>query len=110
MVTDQGRLLVFPAAELPRLGKGKGQKLVALGKSKRYGNEALLFIAVVPEKTVVRVHAGKRYINLSGKELDAYRGPRAARGQKLPRGFQNVTGMEVLTRGGKAPLVEEEES
>ena len=38
----------------------------------------------------VRVEAGNRHLTLKPRDLDAYRGERAKRGGKLPRGFQRV--------------------
>lgn len=42
------------------------------------------------------IHAGQRYLRLKGADLDAYRGARAQRGSKLPRGFQRVDRIEVV--------------
>src|SRR3546814_13142504 len=43
LVTAEGRLLVFPLAELPELAKGKGHKLVALK-----GEDRILAPCVLP--------------------------------------------------------------
>jgi topoisomerase-4 subunit A len=53
-------------------------------------------VVMAPGATVV-VHSGKRYIKLRGSDLDAYRGERGRRGNKLPRGFQKVERIEVAT-------------
>jgi topoisomerase-4 subunit A len=44
----------------------------------------------------LRVHAGKRYVNMKFNELDHYRGERGRRGHKLPRGFQKVDKIEII--------------
>ena len=46
---------------------------------------------MVSEGGTLVVHAGKRYTNLKGADLENYLGKRAQRGLKLPRGFQNVS-------------------
>ena len=89
--TDAGRLLVFPLGQMPFLGRGKGVKVIGLK-----ADEALTALAVLPEGMTLRVHAGKRYINLKPSELEPFAGQRAQRGGKLPKGFTNVTGLEVV--------------
>jgi len=42
------------------------------------------------------VHSGKRHINLKLADLEHYRGERARRGLKLPRGFQKVDSVALL--------------
>ena len=95
-VTDQGHLLIFPLSELPEFSRGTGQKILHLPKTKRYGQESMVDLAVLPEAATLRVHAGKRYLNMKGSELDAFRGDRASRGKRLPRGFQSVDALEVV--------------
>jgi topoisomerase-4 subunit A len=56
----------------------------------------MVAVAVLHEEGApVRVHAGKRYINLKPAEYQPFVGQRAQRGAKLPRGFQNVSALEV---------------
>ena len=91
--TDSGRLLVFPLSELPLLPRGKGVKILNVHAGQ---GESLLAVVALPEGAHLRVHSGKRYLNLKPSELDAYRGQRAQRGLKLPRGFQSVAALEVV--------------
>lgn len=51
-------------------------------------------VAFGPEDTLL-VHSGKRHLNLKLNDLEHYRGERGRRGNKLPRGFQNVDRIEV---------------
>jgi len=90
--TDSGRLLVFPLSELPLLPRGKGVKILNVHAGQ---GESLVAAVALPPGAHLRVHAGKRYLNLKPSELDAYRGQRAQRGLKLPRGFQSVAALEV---------------
>ena len=95
-ITNTGHLLVFPVTELPELARGKGNKILGIpGKRAQARDEYLVTLACVPEGATLTVHSGKRYLNLKPSDLDAYRGDRGRRGNKLPRGFQNVDRAEV---------------
>lgn len=91
-VTSEGRLLVFPVSELPQLGKGKGVKIIGLKKDR------MIDIAVLPPGGTLIVHSGKRYMKLPQSDLQYYEAKRALRGNKLPRGYQNVDRLEIETR------------
>ena len=43
----------------------------------------------------LRIHAGRRHMTLRPGDLDAYRGERGRRGNKLPRGLQRVERLSV---------------
>ena len=95
-VTSDGYLLAFPLNELPALSKGKGNKLINIPpKRLKAGEEYMLGMVVVAEKEEILVWAGQRYLRLGKKDLEHFRGERAKRGRKLPRGFQRVTKIEV---------------
>lgn len=91
-------MLVFPVAELPMLARGKGNRIMGISATLLRAREEFMLAALVlaPDATVV-VHSGKRYLKLKGSDLDAYRGERGRRGNKLPRGFQKVERIEVAT-------------
>jgi topoisomerase IV subunit A len=90
-VTTEGRMLVFPLSELPQLGRGKGVRMIKVhGPKGLLPKEEVVDVAVLPEGGTLVVYAGKRYVNLKGSDLEPYRGHRALRGLKLPRGFQKV--------------------
>ncbi|MDN5850416.1 MAG: DNA topoisomerase IV subunit A [Nitrococcus sp.] len=90
-VTTAGRLLAFPLQELPELGKGKGNKLIQIPKSRLEIRDEVVagVLAVPPERSVV-LQAGKRTLTLRSSDLDRYIGQRGRRGASLPRGFQRV--------------------
>ncbi|MFA5940255.1 MAG: DNA topoisomerase IV subunit A [Sinimarinibacterium sp.] len=88
LATAEGRLLVFPLAELPELAKGKGNKLIALK-----GEDRILAAAVVPATISLELVCGKRTLTLKASDLEGYAGARASRGSHLPRGFQRVDTM-----------------
>jgi topoisomerase-4 subunit A len=95
--TDAGRLLVFPLDDLPRLSRGKGNKVLDVPK-KRFaaGEERLVAVATLPPGASLRVHAGRQYLNLSPAELAPFRGERAQRGARLPRGYRKVERLEAV--------------
>lgn len=96
VVTIQGRMLQFPLSELPELPKGKGNKMIQiLPKAFKAGEDAMVFVHLVGEDDRLTLFAGKRHFSLTFDQLADYRGNRATRGKKLPRGFQNVERIEV---------------
>jgi topoisomerase-4 subunit A len=90
--TDSGRLLLFPLNDLPVMPKGKGVQILGLPKGK--GESLVALTPLTPGKHLL-VHSGKRYLNMKASEYDPFIGKRAQRGNKLPRGFQNVSALEV---------------
>lgn len=90
-VTSAGHVLVFKASELPLMPRGRGVKLIQIPTPKlKSGEELLKAVVVVGAGRSLRVEAGNRHLNLKPRDLDVYRGERAKRGGKLPRGFQRV--------------------
>ena len=91
-----GRLLVFPVADLPELAKGRGNKLFNIPAARAESREELVVaVAVVPAGAKLRVLCGERAMTLSFGELADYRGERAQRGAMLPKNYRRVTGLEV---------------
>ncbi len=95
-ITKSGRMLVIPAADLPEMSRGKGNKIIAIpAKEVESRADHLVAIACVPEGGRLRVLSGKRHLSLKAADLNAYESERGRRGNKLPRGFQNVDGVEL---------------
>ena len=95
VVTQQGRLLIFPVLELPALSKGKGNKLIQIPPADfKAGKDVVISVCVFDENREIRVLSGKRHLTLKGGDIEAYSGSRAKRGSALPRGFQRVDGLE----------------
>jgi len=93
--TSDGYLLAFPLQDVPELSKGKGNKLINIPpKRLKAGEEFMVGLAVMGEKEELLVWAGQRYLRMSVKDIEHFRGERAHRGRKLPRGFQRVTKIE----------------
>ncbi|WP_131778355.1 DNA topoisomerase IV subunit A [Legionella bozemanae] len=97
-VTSTGRLLIFSAKEVPELSRGKGNKLISIPSAKAVSREEYVIdIQVLSADDSLTVHAGKRHFTLKGSDLDHYKGERGRRGNRLPRGLQNVTQLQVIT-------------
>jgi topoisomerase-4 subunit A len=90
-VSNEGRLLVFPLADLPQLTRGKGNKIIGIpGARVQSREEFVVSVQVLSKADSLVVYAGKRHISLKFSELEHYQGERGRRGNKLPRGFQKV--------------------
>ena len=97
-VTNEGRMLMFPLSELPRLAKGKGNKIINIPSARVADRiEFVVAMTTVTAEDTLTVYAGRRHHDLKPADLQHYQGERGRRGNKLPRGFQNVDRIEVLT-------------
>jgi topoisomerase-4 subunit A len=100
-VTTEGRLLLFKVADLPQLGKGKGNKIIGIpGERVASREEYLTDLAVLPSGATLVLQAGKRTLSLKPDDLEHYKGERGRRGNKLPRGFQRVDALLVEVPNG----------
>ena len=98
-ISNEGRMLVFPISELPRLAKGKGNKIIGIPSARVVDRvEFVAAMAVLSSADTLIVHAGRRHHNLRPADLEHYRGERGRRGNKLPQGFRNVSRVEVLEK------------
>ncbi|MEQ5801296.1 DNA topoisomerase IV subunit A [Halomonas sp. H10-9-1] len=96
-VSNEGRLLLFPLAELPEMAKGKGNKMIDIpGPRAARREEFVRDLVVLPAEASLVVHAGKRHLTLKADDLAYYLGERGRRGSKLPRGLQKVDRLESL--------------
>ena len=96
-ITNQGRMLVFPLTELPKLARGKGNKIIGIPKpSFESGEDFLQEVAVLGEGRELRLLSGKRHFTIKSKDLENFVGNRGRRGNFLPKGFRKVDGIEVI--------------
>jgi topoisomerase-4 subunit A len=86
VVTSEPRLLVFPASSLPELAKGKGNKLVQLGKAERVN----AVFSCAPSAKLEFV-AGDYVKTFSATALEEALSERAKRGVPLPRTLKKVS-------------------
>jgi len=95
-ITNEGRMLMFPIRDLPRLARGKGNKIISIPSARVADRvEFVVALAVLGGEQVLTIHAGRRHHNLKPADLEHYSGERGRRGNKLPRGFQNVDRVAV---------------
>ena len=98
-LSNDGRLLIFAANELPTLARGKGNKMLGISGPRLQTREEFMLAAVpMREDDVLLIYAGKRHLSLKLSDLEHYRGERGRRGNKLPRGFQKVDHIEIQQR------------
>ncbi|NOU51716.1 DNA topoisomerase IV subunit A [Pseudoalteromonas sp. JBTF-M23] len=98
-ISNEGRMLLFPLRDLPKLGKGKGNKIISIPSAKVQAREEFVkVLACVPEGSAVTLHAGKRKLTLKPSDLEHYYGERGRRGNKLPRGLQRVDEYEIESK------------
>jgi topoisomerase-4 subunit A len=96
-VNSEGRLLVFPAGEVPELPRGKGNKLFGIpGRKAEAREELMIAVAVLAPAQSLRVYSGERQMTLSAADLRHYRGERAQRGAVLPRGWRTALRIEAF--------------
>lgn len=99
VITNTGRMLIFKVAEMARLSRGRGNKMISLPADKVAAREEYVVQLAVaqPEDTVI-ISVGKRTVTSVLKTLENYFAPRGRRGVRLPRPLQHVTGLQVIRR------------
>lgn len=91
VVSNAGRLLVFPLSELPQLSKGKGYKLIGLtSNGSQESREVVASLTCFQAGQPLTFYCGQRHLTLKPADIERYSGVRGRRGGKLPRGFQRV--------------------
>ena len=96
-ITSEGFIALLDAKSVPQLARGKGNKIQGIPPKRiKAGEEEIAFIACLAGKEKLVIHCGKKYKTMNLKELEEYRIERGKRGRKLPRGYQNVTRIEVV--------------
>jgi topoisomerase-4 subunit A len=94
-VTSAGHLLAFPLSQLPELDRGKGNKLIQVPPAKlKSGEEKVIAVACVRQGGELTLYSGQQKLVLSWRDLQAYEGARASRGNLLPRGYTRVDRIE----------------
>lgn len=95
-ITSEGRMLVFPVKNLPVLSKGKGNKIINIPAARaKLREESVSIVCIIPEGAAITLHAGKRKLTLKAVDIEHYKGERGRRGNKLPRGLQRVSQVEI---------------
>jgi len=108
-ISNEGRMLIFPLESLPKLAKGKGNKIINIPSSRVQSREEFVKqIAVISSDSEVTLFAGKRKLTLKPSDLEHYIGERGRRGNKLPRGLQRVDSIEVSGWDGLSDIDSDE--
>jgi topoisomerase-4 subunit A len=89
LATSDGHVLIIEAGDIPKLAKGRGNKLIGLK-----ADTHVVASCALTANECLKIQSGARSVTLRGIDFENYCGPRASRGRLLPRGFQRV---EALT-------------
>ena len=94
-LTSAGRMLIFPAKDLPVLSKGKGNKIVTIpAANAKDRSELLIKLLLISGQASLEFHSGKRKLTLKPEDLQKFRAERGRKGSTLPRGLH--TNVEIL--------------
>ena len=94
-MTSAGRMLIFPAKDLPALSKGKGNKIVTIpAENAKERSELLVKLLLISDQASLEFHSGKRKIVLKPEDLQKFRAERGRKGSTLPRGLH--TNVEIM--------------
>ena len=96
-MTSAGRMLIFPAKDLPALSKGKGNKIVTIpAANAKERSELLVKLLLISDQASLEFHSGKRKIVLKPEDLQKFRAERGRKGSTLPRGLHTNVEIEVI--------------
>lgn len=94
-LTSAGRMLIFPAKDLPVLSKGKGNKIVTIpAANAKDRSELLIKLLLISDQASLEFHSGKRKLTLKPEDLQKFRAERGRKGSTLPRGLH--TNIEIV--------------
>ena len=94
-MTSAGKMLIFPAKDLPALSKGKGNKIVTIpAENAKERGELLVKLLLISDQASLEFHSGKRKIVLKPEDLQKFRAERGRKGSTLPRGLH--TNVEIV--------------
>ncbi len=94
-ITSAGRMLIFPAQNLPVLSKGKGNKMITIpAANAKDRSELLTKLLLISDQASLEFYSGKRKIVLKPEDLQKFRAERGRKGSTLPRGLH--TNLEIM--------------
>lgn len=94
-ITSAGRMLIFPAQDLPVLSKGKGNKMITIpAANAKDRSELLTKLLLISDQASLEFYSGKRKIILKPEDLQKFRAERGRKGSTLPRGLH--TNLEIM--------------
>lgn len=96
VLTNTGRMLIFPVNSLPELSKGKGNKIIAIASAQAEKHEDYLtYMTLISTESCVTLYVGKRKLILKPSDLQKFIAERGRKGSLLPRGLQRVDRIEI---------------
>jgi topoisomerase-4 subunit A len=97
-ITTDGRMLIFPVNQLPRMKKGKGNKIIHISASGKNQNHPvkLKFLKILPLNSKLVIYSGKHFLRLTPGNQQNYTSTRGRRGKLLPRGYRKVNDLEII--------------
>ncbi|PRJ66862.1 DNA topoisomerase IV subunit A [Haemophilus influenzae] len=94
-ITSAGRMLIFPAQDLPVLSKGKGNKMITIpAANAKDRSELLTKLLLISDQASLEFYSGKRKIVLKPEDLQKFRTERGRKGSTFPRGLH--TNLEIM--------------
>ena len=94
-ITSAGRMLIFPAQDLPVLSKGKGNKIITIpAANAKDRSELLTKLLLISDQASLEFYSGKRKIVLKPEDLQKFCAERGRKGSTLPRGLH--TNVEIM--------------
>ena len=98
-VSSEGHMLVTPLIELPKMARGKGNKIINIPSAKlKDGSEDMVAVDLIKDGEKLTLNTGKKTKTLSAAEVDEFAGERGKRGLKLPRLYQKLNDIEVIKK------------
>jgi len=90
VVSQDAKLLIFPLAGVSEMAKGKGNRLMAISKSSR-----IVFAALCGLNQTLTLVSAKKKLILKPSEWKGYMADIGSRGQKLPKGTENIQTLTI---------------
>jgi topoisomerase-4 subunit A len=96
-ISTEGRMLVIPVNVLPKLPRGKGNKIIHIPPTRfKKREEYLNLLEIIPESATIKIHAGKQSVRFTPANISSFVGERGRRGKKLPRGYRKADRIEII--------------
>ena len=97
-ITEEGKMLLIEANDLPVLAKGRGNKIINIDKKKFEAKEnKLIFLKTLNKGDNLKIYSGKQSYMIKSKDLENFVGSRGRKGNFLPKGYRRVDKLEVIS-------------
>ncbi len=98
-ISSTGRMLIFKLSQMPKLSKGKGNKIINISSDNAKNRlEVLSKLLILKEDDQMIFISGKRKITLKPKDLEKFKGERARKGSQLVRGLNADSQVEIISK------------